>query len=171
MIVCANQLQLLRRECKNLVIVLATGTFDLFHYEHLKYLEDAKKCGDVLVVAVKDNKSAKLKGKGRPIIDEKQRIEIVDAIRYVDYTVLAKYDKDTVISNMSVENEFQRQWLQTFNKIFELLRPNILYYEINEKLQQVRNMVFDKYVITGISRERTAIVSTTKIISKINGVK
>ena len=33
-------------------VVLGTGTFDLFHYEHLKYLEGAKKQGDILVVAI-----------------------------------------------------------------------------------------------------------------------
>ena len=38
-------------------VVLATGTFDLFHYEHLKYLEGAKKNGDILVVAVKSRKT------------------------------------------------------------------------------------------------------------------
>ena len=43
----------LQTEREGKKVVLATGTFDLFHYEHLKYLENAKKQGDILVVAVK----------------------------------------------------------------------------------------------------------------------
>lgn len=94
-------------------VVLATGTFDLFHYEHLKYLEGAKKQGDILVVAIKNNKCAGLKGDGRPIIDEKQRIEIVDSIKCVDYSILVDYNPEI---SLEVNPKLQTARDQVFEK-------------------------------------------------------
>lgn len=164
--VTQEYLKTIRERCQN--IVLATGTFDLFHYEHLRYLEDAKKIGDTLVVAVKDDKAARLKNPGRPIIVESQRIAIVDALKCVDYTILADYDENIELPIMC-ENQKQEQWLRAFVRIFEDLKPDMLYYEGNPVLKTVREKVFKRYNIRGVYRERTAIVSTSKIIAKING--
>ena len=127
MIVSISQLENIRKET-NQKIVLATGTFDLFHIEHLRYLQDAKKQGDILVVAVKDNNCARLKGKNRPIIDEKQRIEIVDNIKCVDYSVLVSYDRK-MGTTFNYDNEEQYQWLIIFEKVIKKLRPDIFYFE------------------------------------------
>ena len=165
MIVKLEDLRSIREGCQN--IVLGTGTFDLFHYEHLRYLEDAKKLGDTLVVAVKDDKAARLKNPNRPIIAESQRIAIVDALRCVDYTILADYEEKIELPIMC-QNEKQEQWLKSFLKIFQNLSPNVLYYEGNPVLQTAREKVFEMYNIRGVYRERTAVVSTSKIIAKIN---
>ena len=70
-------------------IVLANGAFDLFHVGHLRYLRDAKKYGDVLVVAVNSDKSVKsYKGEDRPIIPQDERVEILMALEVVDYVTL-----------------------------------------------------------------------------------
>ena len=85
-IVNVNQLcDVVEENRKGKKVILATGTFDLFHYEHLKYLEGAKEQGDILVVAIKSDKCASLKDPTRPIITEDHRIAIIDAIKYVDY--------------------------------------------------------------------------------------
>jgi cytidyltransferase-like protein len=148
-------------------IVLATGTFDLFHYEHLKYLEGAKSQGDILVVAVKNNKCAGLKGNERPIIDEQQRIAIVDAIKYVDYSFLVDYDPN-VLLEIEADNENQKEWLIMFQETFKTLKPDILYYEDNPKLQTARDKVFNRYGISGIMKPRGQGASTTEIIKKIS---
>lgn len=127
-------------------IVLATGTFDLFHYEHLIYLEGAKKQGDVLVVAVKNNKCAKLKKTCRPIVDEVQRIAIVDALKCVDFTILVDYNENQLWSGYSEE---QRQWLCMFEPIIDWLSPDVLYYEDNPKLQEARNKLLSIYGVEG----------------------
>lgn len=150
-------------------VVLATGTFDLLHYEHVKYLEGAKKQGDILVVGLKDNKGAGVKGNGRPIIDEQQRIGIVDAIRYVDYSFLAEYNPDTILE-VEVDNNKQKEWLYSFQEAFKVLRPDILYFEDNEKLLSARERVFEKYGITGIEKPRGKGASTTDIIEKIKNL-
>lgn len=147
-------------------VVLATGTFDLFHYEHLKYLEGAKKQGDILIVGIKNNKCAGLKGDGRPIIDEKHRIAIVDAIKYVDYSFLVDYNPNVSIE-IGTDNRKQQEWLTIFQEAFKVLKPDILYYEDNPELQTARDRVFQKYGITGIVKPRGEGASTTEIIKKI----
>ena len=70
-------------------IVLANGCFDVLHVGHARYLEGAKGEGDVLVVAVNSDAGvAKLKGKGRPVLPERARAELVAALAAVDYVVI-----------------------------------------------------------------------------------
>ncbi|MCM8770963.1 MAG: D-glycero-beta-D-manno-heptose 1-phosphate adenylyltransferase, partial [Candidatus Omnitrophica bacterium] len=72
-------------------IVFTNGCFDILHYGHVKYLEEAKKKGDVLVVGVNSDSSVrKIKGKRRPLVNEKDRLRIVAALESVDYVTLFK---------------------------------------------------------------------------------
>jgi len=83
----SSQLAKLRREGKR--IVLANGCFDTLHVGHVRYLSGAKREGDVLVVAVNSDASTrKLKGPGRPILEEQARALLVAALRDVDYVVI-----------------------------------------------------------------------------------
>lgn len=67
-------------------IVLANGCFDLIHAGHIRYLKDSKSKGDILVVALNSDSSVRrLKGKGRPILPEKERAEIIGSFSFVDY--------------------------------------------------------------------------------------
>ncbi len=70
-------------------IVLANGCFDLLHAGHVRYLEGARREGDVLVVAVNSDSSERaLKGSGRPILPQDVRAELVAALRAVDYVTI-----------------------------------------------------------------------------------
>ena len=74
---------------EGLRVVFANGCFDILHVGHVRYLEKAKECGDVLVVGVNSDRGvAALKGDGRPIIDERGRAELVGALESVDYVVI-----------------------------------------------------------------------------------
>jgi D-beta-D-heptose 7-phosphate kinase/D-beta-D-heptose 1-phosphate adenosyltransferase len=67
-------------------IVFTNGCFDILHFGHAKYLEEAGKKGDILVVAVNSDSSIrKIKGKNRPIINENQRLKLVAALESVDF--------------------------------------------------------------------------------------
>ena len=77
----------LRREGRR--IAFANGCFDILHVGHVRYLEEARKCGDVLVVGVNSDRAvAVLKGEGRPILPEEGRAELVAALESVDYVVI-----------------------------------------------------------------------------------
>ena len=70
-------------------VVFTNGCFDLIHVGHTRYLEEAKKQGDIFIVAVNSDSSVKaLKGEHRPIIPEDQRAEVVAALGCVDYVTL-----------------------------------------------------------------------------------
>jgi rfaE bifunctional protein nucleotidyltransferase chain/domain len=70
-------------------VVFANGCFDTLHVGHVRYLEGARREGDILVVAVNSDSSVcKLKGPGRPILQESARANLVAALRVVDYVVL-----------------------------------------------------------------------------------
>jgi rfaE bifunctional protein nucleotidyltransferase chain/domain len=70
-------------------VVFANGCFDTLHVGHTRYLEGARREGDVLVVGVNDDASVRsLKGPGRPVLDENARAQLVSALRCVDYVVL-----------------------------------------------------------------------------------
>ena len=67
----------------------ANGAFDLLHVGHIRYLEAAKGCGDLLVVGVNgDEQVRRLKGEGRPFVPERERAETVAALRAVDYVTV-----------------------------------------------------------------------------------
>jgi len=77
----------LRREGRT--IVTTNGCFDLLHIGHVRYLEEASKHGDVLVVGVNsDNSVRQLKGPGRPIVPEGERAAVVAALESVDYVTI-----------------------------------------------------------------------------------
>ena len=79
---------------KGRIVVFTNGCFDLVHVGHIHYLSKAKEKGDILVVALNSDKSVKkLKGTKRPLINEKDRLEIVASFGFVDYVVL--FDEDT----------------------------------------------------------------------------
>ena len=70
-------------------IALANGVFDVLHVGHVRYLQGAAAVADVLVVAVNGDASARaLKGEGRPVMNERERAEIVSAIRGVSYVTI-----------------------------------------------------------------------------------
>lgn len=70
-------------------IVLANGCFDLLHVGHVRYLEGARALGDLLVVGINsDERVRELKGQGRPHVPERERAELVAALRAVDFVTI-----------------------------------------------------------------------------------
>lgn len=70
-------------------IVLANGCFDVLHVGHVRYLEGAHSLGELLIVAINSDEQVRmLKGAGRPFVSERERAEIVAAIRVVDYVTI-----------------------------------------------------------------------------------
>jgi D-beta-D-heptose 7-phosphate kinase/D-beta-D-heptose 1-phosphate adenosyltransferase len=79
-------------------VVFTNGCFDLLHPGHVRYLEEARALGDVLVVAVNADASARRlgKGAGRPYNDERTRAEVVAALAAVDYVTV--FGEDTPLA-------------------------------------------------------------------------
>lgn len=76
-------------------IVFTNGVFDILHPGHVRYLAEARRLGDALIVGVNSDRSARAQGKGpdRPIHPEADRAEVLDALAVVDGVVV--FDQDT----------------------------------------------------------------------------
>ncbi len=70
-------------------IVLTNGCFDVIHAGHVQYLREAKRLGNVLVVGVNaDDEVAQLKGEGRPVYSQAERLDILNEFESIDYLVV-----------------------------------------------------------------------------------
>ncbi len=75
-------------------IVFTNGCFDIIHAGHIQYLDDAKDCGDILIVGLNSDVSIKkIKGEFRPINNEQDRAAVLSALEMVDYVVI--FDQET----------------------------------------------------------------------------
>lgn len=88
-------------------MVFSNGCFDILHLGHVDYLERAKALGDKLVVALNTDASVqRLKGPGRPIVNEESRGRVMAALSFVDLVVF--FDEETP------------------KELIEALKPNVL---------------------------------------------
>lgn len=115
-------------------IVLAGGTFDILHVGHLRYLEECKKQGDILVVCVAgDARTRRRKGPDRPIIPAIQRAEIVANLKMVDFVFISnsKPFSESILRSVNPNvlvtssNEPSREMKQEFQKYMHQRHPKI----------------------------------------------
>lgn len=126
-------------------IVFTNGCFDILHSGHASYLEKAKQNGDILIVGLNSDKSVtNLKGIGRPINSQKDRIIMLTALESVDYVVI--FEEDTP------------------HKLIEVLKPDILVKGADYKGKDVigEDIVKEVKLIEFVKNK-----STTKLINKI----
>jgi len=144
-----------RRKLKDIVaelkqqgkkIVFTNGCFDLIHIGHVRYLTEAKKLGDILIIGLNSDSSVSRLKPGRPITPEKERSEVLSALYMVDFITL--FSEDTPY------------------ELIKEIRPDILVkgadWDIKDivgadLVKEVRNIPF----VQGIS--------TTNIIQRIQG--
>lgn len=88
-IIDLSQLHQLRRKVWRGSLVATNGCFDILHAGHVDYLEKARSLGDRLLVGVNDDASVRaLKGEGRPINREFDRLQVLAALECVDHVCL-----------------------------------------------------------------------------------
>jgi rfaE bifunctional protein nucleotidyltransferase chain/domain len=75
-------------------LVFTNGCFDILHVGHVRYLSEARRLGDALLVAINSDRSVRaLKGAGRPVMNESERAEILAALSSVDFVTV--FDDDS----------------------------------------------------------------------------
>ncbi|MBW2976425.1 D-glycero-beta-D-manno-heptose 1-phosphate adenylyltransferase [Candidatus Woesearchaeota archaeon] len=78
-----------RLKKENKKIVTTNGVFDILHLGHIRYLKEAKKLGNILIVAINSDSSVKkIKGPGRPLNNENDRAEALASLECVDYVAI-----------------------------------------------------------------------------------
>ncbi len=89
-------------------VVLTLGSWDMLHVGHMRYIEEAKKKGDILIVGVdSDAKISERKGKDRPIVKQKERIEMLSHLKYIDMLFIIDGEETSI-------------------SVTEKIRPNVL---------------------------------------------
>lgn len=83
-------------------VVTTNGCFDLLHVGHLRYLQEAKKLGDILVIGVNSDDSVRqLKGEKRPLVPEDERAEMLAGLECVDFvTIFSELDPIPLILDL-----------------------------------------------------------------------
>ncbi len=90
-----NDLKVILESRKENRVVFANGCFDVLHVGHVRYLQEARALGDLLIVGLNSDDSVRrLKGTGRPVLNQEARATLLDALECVDYIVI--FDDDTV---------------------------------------------------------------------------
>ena len=138
-------------------VVLASGVFDLLHFGHVRFLEDAKKAGGanakLIVIIAKDSTAEKLKGR-KPIMSEDQRRALVESLKVVDEAVLGYEGLD-------------------IGEVLEKIKPDViaLGYDQAEMEQEVKEYLSKHKLAVSIVRigkyGENTLDSSTKIKQKI----
>lgn len=77
-------------------LVMTSGAFDLFHGGHLAHLQEARDLGDCLLVLLNDDASVRRrKGEDRPVVPQRERRDILAALRCVDHVVICDADEQS----------------------------------------------------------------------------
>jgi len=138
-------------------IVLASGTFDLLHLGHVKYLEEAKRAGgrnaELIVIVARDSTVEKRRGT-KPIVPENQRRALVGSLKVVDDAILGYEDFD-------------------IEKVIQKIKPDViaLGYDRSDIQQTVRDYVKEKRLVIKVVKigkfEEEELNSSSKIKQKI----
>lgn len=112
-------------------IVMVSGGFDPIHIGHVRYMKEAKKLGDYLIVVINNDNWLELK-KGKEFIPEKERKEIIEALACVDEVIISSHKKNT--KDMSVCEEIEKIKPDIFANGGDRVANNIPEYEICKKL-------------------------------------
>lgn len=116
MIIPFAELPKIREKHRGQKIVLGGGGFDLLHQGHIEYLRDLRKLGDVVVIAVKSDAELKsYKEPGRPIQNEDVRAEVMDAVKYVDYVLVAPEPEGSEPPRLAVARALKPDTLVTIS--------------------------------------------------------
>jgi rfaE bifunctional protein nucleotidyltransferase chain/domain len=135
---------------RKLRVVFTNGVFDILHRGHVQYLGKAKTFGDVLIVGLNSDQSVRrLKGPGRPVQSQRDRGEILLALRAVDFVVVFGEDRP--------------------DRLIEQIRPDILVKGADYKMAEIAGAEFVQSYGGKVRRVRLAPGrSTSGIIKKVS---
>tara|TARA_B100001971_G_scaffold213155_1_gene245538 strand:- start:127072 stop:127521 length:450 start_codon:yes stop_codon:yes gene_type:complete len=131
-------------------VVFTNGCFDILHKGHVTYLNEAKSCGDILVVGLNSDASVKrLKGETRPVNNEQDRKFVLENLKAIDFVFI--FEEDTPLN------------------LIKEVSPDVLVKGGDWKVEQI---VGSDFVIANGGEVRSLNFvngySTTNIIHKIN---
>ncbi len=135
----------------NKKVVLVGGCFDILHIGHLRFIQKAKKFGDVLVIGINSDKLIKnTKGKHRPIIPQNQRAELLMGLKAVDYVFITNrglYDYENL-------RKIKPDFLIFTNEAVTLKRNKRTARDIEKNFEGIKTV----FLSSGIRKVRTSLI-------------
>jgi cytidyltransferase-related domain len=159
-VITEDRLAEIRQQFADKKIVFCTGCYDILQSGHAVFFNQCKELGDILVVGVgRDSVISQLKGPGRPVNPENNRLYLVAALHDVDYAVL----NGSEIKPGKID----------FENIVEKLRPDVFILNDDDSGVEPKTAMCQKFGVTTqfVSRivpPELEATSTTRIIDKIN---
>jgi cytidyltransferase-like protein len=159
-VITAGRLKEIRLNNRNKKIVFCTGCYDILQSGHAVFFSQCRQFGDILIVGVgRDEIISGLKGPGRPVNPENNRLYLVASLQDVDYAVL----NDTRLSAGKID----------FQEVMEELRPDVFVLNnddtgIEEKRELCDRLGTKMEFVFRIVPPELELTSTTRIIDKIN---
>ena len=165
-------------------IVLCHGVFDLVHSGHIKYFQEAKKRGDILIVSVTDDKFVN-KGPGRPLFKINDRIAVLNSIEHIDYLHISKnFTSENILNyikpNIYCKGKDYKNKLskdKNLKKEVDILKKNKGKFVIIDQLLKSSsnvinksNLLFDDNTNIFLNKIRKK-YSLPKIINELNKLK
>lgn len=126
-----------QKSLKGKKIILVGGCFDLFHFGHYFFLENAKKEGDFLIVALESDKFIETKKKRKPIHSQEQRAKILAGLNFVDLVIKLPFFNSN----------------KDYYQLVELIKPKIIAVtqgdpQIKNKKEQAKKIGGEIRVVT-----------------------
>lgn len=126
-----------QKSLKGKKIILVGGCFDLFHFGHYFFLENAKKEGDFLIVALESDKFIETKKKRKPIHSQEQRAKILAGLNFVDLVIKLPFFNSN----------------KDYYQLVELIKPKIIAVtqgdpQIKNKKEQAKKISGEIRVVT-----------------------
>jgi len=153
-IIQIKNIEKLVKQIRDKKTVLVGGCFDIVHLGHIKFLEKAKKSGEILIVLLEsDENIRKIKGQSRPINNQENRAEFLTKLKIIDWIIkLPRMEKD-----------------EDYFKIIAKIKPKIIAVSegdknMNKKKSQAKEIGAKLIKVTKLIKQQ----STTKIIEVIS---
>lgn len=145
---------LAKRKAKRQSLVLVTGVFDLLHQEHLNFLRQAKKIADLLLVGLEsDVRVRKMKGEGRPINKQAERLASLQKLQIADHVFI-------------LPEEFSKP--ADHQRLIEQIRPDFMAVSSNTAFKKEKEMILAQFgAKLVVVHEFNPEFSSTKIINKL----
>lgn len=133
-------------------IVTTNGIFDILHIGHIRYLQQAKKLGDILIVAINsDSSTKKIKGPKRPLNNESGRAEALAALECVDYVAIFNEENPIKILGIIKPNIHAKGGDYDINRIIEkdaveknngkvILIPKVRGYSTTDLIKKIADL-------------------------------
>lgn len=155
-LISENDILKIKKKFPSKKIVLTSGTCDLLHAGHLRFYSKAKENGDILVLGLPcDKVITRQKGRGRPIVSEYSRAELMTFFDFVDYVFI-----------------FTKESIEPY---IEALEPDI-FFTVAEEWNDVQNHPINKIIKeyggqVVICPPQSQGISSSKLIKKVAGIR